>query len=259
MTPEYITSRDNALLKRISRLYRTKKYRDETGIFVCEGEKLLKEALQSGVEPVAVLWEEQDARRESAQALLQELSCRAALTDAALFSAVSGLEHHEGVIFLCKKPQPRTVDAVQPGRYLVLDGVQDPGNMGTILRSADAFGVDGVWLLDGCADPYNPKVVRSAMGTLFRAKLYRSNVDTFFETMEHRHIPVYAAALSARARDIRDFSLQMCAVVVGNEGSGVTVPVLERCTGELIIPMQPHTESLNAAVAASIIMWEMSR
>ena len=142
---------------------------------------------------------------------------------------------------------------------MALDCVQDPGNVGTVIRSADAFSVDGVFLLEGTADPYQPKVVRAAMGSIFRVPVYRVTTDTFFATMQKLSLPVYAAALSDQAEPIGKTDLGNSAMIVGNEGRGVRPETIARADGTRIIPMSGNAESLNAAVAASILMWEMSR
>ena len=144
-------------------------------------------------------------------------------------------------------------------RYLVLDGVQDPGNVGTIWRTADAFGVDGLILCNGCADPWNPKTVRATMGAVFRLPAYESTLETAAEKLVRAGIPLYATALREDTEDIRDVSFDQAAVVIGSEGRGVSRQALELCGKTVKIPMRARCESLNAAVAASVVLWEMAR
>jgi len=145
--------------------------------------------------------------------------------------------------------------APKPG-MLLLDGIQDPGNLGTILRTADALDVPVV-LLEGCADPYSHKVVRSSMGAVLRTPVVQSTWEQVKTACAEAAIPVGVTALSDRAKDLRQAALKDMAVVIGSEGQGVRKEILESADAELIIPMNPHCESLNAAVAATIVMWQM--
>ena len=144
-------------------------------------------------------------------------------------------------------------------KVLALEAVQDPGNVGTVLRTADAFGIDLVVLLDGCADLYAPKTVRAAMGAVFRQPAIVMDREAFVSFCRGQNLPLYGAALSSRAQDLRKLDLSRAAVVIGSEGQGLSRTMLDACDGELIIPMTGEAESLNAAVAAAIVMWEMQR
>ena len=139
---------------------------------------------------------------------------------------------------------------------LILDGIQDPGNVGTILRTADALDVPVV-LLEGCADPYNWKTVRSSMGAVFRTPVIQARWEEVKDACKEAGIPIGVTALSDRAVDIRTASLSRMALVIGSEGQGVRREILESADQELIIPMNPHCESLNAAIAAAIVMWQI--
>ena len=143
----------------------------------------------------------------------------------------------------------------KPG-MLLMDGIQDPGNLGTILRTADALQIPVV-LLEGCADPYSHKVVRASMGAVFRSPVVQSTWHLVFDACRKERIPLAVTALSDRAEDIRTAELKDMAVVIGSEGQGVRREILESADRELIIPMNPNCESLNAAVAATIVMWQM--
>jgi TrmH family RNA methyltransferase len=141
---------------------------------------------------------------------------------------------------------------------LLLDGIQDPGNLGTMLRTADALDVPVV-LLEGCADPYSHKVVRASMGAVFRTPVVQATWQEVKAACIAAGIPVGVTALSDRARDIRQADVKRMAVVIGSEGQGVRKEILDAADAELIIPMNPHCESLNAAVAATIVMWQMKK
>ena len=144
-------------------------------------------------------------------------------------------------------------------RWLVLDGVQDPGNVGTIWRTADAFGADGLILCSGCADPWSPKTVRATMGAVFRLSVYEGTLKDAAERLAAESIPLYTAALRDDTADIRDVSLSTAAVVIGSEGRGVSDEALRLCQKTIKIPMRARCESLNAAVAAAVALWEMAR
>jgi TrmH family RNA methyltransferase len=139
---------------------------------------------------------------------------------------------------------------------LLLDGIQDPGNLGTILRTADALDVP-VALLEGCADPYGHKTVRSSMGAVFRRKVVCTTWEAVRTACAREGIPVAVTALTDRAKDLRQADLKEMAVVIGSEGQGVRQEILSAADAELIIPMNAHCESLNAAIAATIVMWQM--
>ena len=162
----------------------------------------------------------------------------------------------QGALFLCRLPEKQAF-VPQPG-MLLLDGIQDPGNLGTILRTADALQIP-VALLEGCADPYSHKVVRASMGAVFRTVPMQTTWEQVKTACAEAGIPVAVTALSDRAEDIRRASLGRMAVVIGSEGQGVRKEILEAAQAELIIPMNPNCESLNAAIAAAIVMWQMKQ
>ena len=143
----------------------------------------------------------------------------------------------------------------QPG-MLLLDGIQDPGNLGTILRTADALDIP-VALLEGCADPYSHKVVRASMGAVFRVPVLQTTWAQARQACADLGIPITVTALRDTALDIRTAQLSQMAVVIGSEGQGVRQEILDQADQALIIPMNPRCESLNAAIAAAIVMWQM--
>lgn len=171
-------------------------------------------------------------------------------------ASISPMETPQGALFLCRLPEKKPF-APKPG-MLLLDGIQDPGNLGTILRTADALNVP-VALLEGCADPWSHKVVRSSMGAVFRTQPVRLTWEEACAALRTAGIPVGVTALSDRARDLREAELRSMAVVIGSEGQGVRPEILEAADAELIIPMDPRCESLNAAIAAAIVMWQMKQ
>ena len=169
-----------------------------------------------------------------------------------VMASISPMETPQGALFLCRLPEKKRFEPKKG--MLLLDGIQDPGNVGTILRTADALDIP-VALLEGCADPYSHKVVRSSMGAVFRT----APVQTTWQEVRESGIPVAVTALSDRAEDIRKAELSAMAVVIGSEGRGVRQEILRSADRELIIPMNERCESLNAAIAAAIVMWQMKQ
>ena len=169
---------------------------------------------------------------------------------------ISPMKSPQGALFICRLPQEEKFQP-KPG-MLLLDGLQDPGNLGTILRTADALNVP-VALLEGCADPFSHKVVRSSMGAAFRMPIPRITWEAAQKAFAEEKIPVAVTALSDRAKDIRQADISIMAVVIGSEGQGVRREIMDAAQAELIIPMNSRCESLNAAVAATIVMWQMQK
>ena len=170
--------------------------------------------------------------------------------------SISLMDAPQGAIFLCRLPAAAPA-ALVPGT-LLLDGIQDPGNLGTILRTADALQIPAV-LLDGCADPYNPKTVRASMGAVFRTQPIRMTRQQAIAACRDAGIPLLATAMSADAVDLRQAELHSAAVIIGSEGQGICQELFDAAQGKIIIPMSPRCESLNAAVAAAIVLWQMKR
>ena len=249
MTEITITSRKNPLLQQVKKLLSSKKAREEAGLFVSDGTKLLSEAVKyyPGLDTVIL--------SEGVEAQVPE-DVRVVRVPGDVMESISPMSSPQGALFLCKLPQKKVFVPV-PG-MLLLDGIQDPGNIGTILRTADALDIP-VALLEGCADPYSHKVVRSSMGAAFRTDIIQTTWAEAKAACEAAGIAIGVTALSDRAKDLRQADLKNMAVVIGSEGQGVRQKILESAGAELIIPMNPHCESLNAAVAATIVMWQMKQ
>ena len=247
---ERLTSRKSAVIRAFRDLARSSAAREEKGLFLCDGQKLLQEALRSGASVETVLWKEN--RAADLPPFPQE-----ALLPADLFDYVSPMSNSPGPLFSVRMPS--APDLYKVRRVLALEELQDPGNVGTVLRTADAFGVDLVVLLEGCADLYAPKTVRASMGAVFRQATVRMDAEAFVSFCREKNLPLWGAALTDTARDLRSLPLDPAAVLIGSEGHGLSRELLRACDGEIIIPMSGEAESLNAAVAAAIVMWEMQR
>lgn len=248
---EILTSRKNAVIRHIRELSDDGDYRREQGLYLCDGMKTLREALRFGAKVVSVLW------RDTPQDVDGLEGCEQYAAPGDLFDYVSPMKNSPGPLFTvairgCGKPG-------ELKNAIVLENVQDPGNVGTVIRTANALNIGAVILTGACADLYQPKTVRATMGAIFRQQVLRIEREYLADFLRDRGLPLYGAALSDKAQDLRELSLAHAAVAIGSEGQGLSRELLALCDGELIIPMNPDSESLNAAVAASIVMWEMAR
>ena len=244
---EKITSRQNPLLVHLRKLLSSRSYREKHGQFAGDGVKLLREAVQwnAGLETVVMT-------QNAVDFPLPE-HVRVVEIPKDVMASVSLMEAPQGALFICRIPEKKPLHI--PSCCLILDGIQDPGNVGTILRTADALEIPVV-LSDGCADVYNPKTVRASMGAILRNAPQMADKEEIITHCRENGILISSTALSDRAVDLRSASLD-CAVVIGSEGKGVCETYLKASQRELIIPMNPRCESLNASVAATIVMWEM--
>ena len=246
---ERISSRKNPLLQQVKKLLSSRAERRKTGLFVADGTKLLEEAVKywPGLQTVILT--------DGVEIQVPD-HVRVVRVPEDVMASISPMEAPQGALFLGKLPEQ--TEFVPKKGMLILDGVQDPGNIGTILRTADAMDVPVV-LLEGCADPWSWKVIRSTMGAAFRTPVVQASWEEVLGKCREAGIPIGVTALSDRAVDIRSARLSDMALVIGSEGRGVRKEVLEHADHELIIPMNPHCESLNAAIAAAIVMWEIRR
>ncbi len=245
---EHITSRKNRIAAHLKALGSERSYRREQNSFLCDGEKLLDEALDYGARIDCVLWSEKATR--TLQDGVEQYTC-----PIDLLQYISPLKNSRGPLFSVRLGEKGSAEGIK--NALVLENVQDPGNVGTVIRTAAAMGVSAVILLGDCADVYNPKTVRSTMGAIFRQRIIEADYSQLEQILADNSLTLVGAALSGAAKDIRTLDLSSAAVAVGSEGSGLTKALLDMCQTQLMIPMEPNSESLNAAIAASIIMWQM--
>jgi len=258
---EYISSKENKRIKYLKKLNSSASYRREEGVFAAEGLRLCSDALDSGADIVSAYFSESFYNRypefiEQAEDVAKE----SFLLKDSIFSAVSDTKTPQGVLFVIKTLD-KTIDfdtIKDNGKVLALENVQDPVNLGTILRTAEALGIDAVVLSSGCCDVYSPKVVRGSMGAVFRLPMHiTADLSEFIEGFNSFGTS-YAAVLD---RDSVSLSEGLCKgavlAVVGNEGNGMTDEAIAACTNKLYIPMRGGAESLNVSAAAGIIIWEM--
>ena len=247
---ERITSRRNPLVAELRRLAGEKSARREAGLLLGQGHKLLTEALAAGLMPDTVL------TAEEAPDMPEGVRCCAVTEE--LLAYISPMKSAPELIFTA--PIPEETGPVW-GRVLLAEEMQDPGNVGTMIRTAAAFGFDGILLAGACADPWSPKAVRSSMGAVFRLKIWeRSSTEEALEELREEGLPLYAAALAQHTERAGVFRFpERFALAVGNEGHGLSDQVLRAAEKIVRIPMAPGAESLNAAAAAAVLMWESYR
>lgn len=250
---ETITSRQNPLCTHLRKLSSSTAYRRQCGEFLCDSPKLLQEALLWGSELHTVVV------TAGTEAPPLPKGVRLVEVPADVMKSVSPMETPQGTLFICAihtEPLPETLAG---RRYVVLDTLQDPGNVGTILRTADAFHADGMFLVNGCADLYNPKTLRATMGAVFRCPVWTVGAEELSALLKKSGIPLYGAALREDTLDARAADYSRCAIAIGSEGRGLTDAVLAVCDRTIKIPMSEHCESLNAAAAATVLLWEAAR
>ncbi len=255
-----IKSRDNKIIKYIARLASSASFRRKEKAFLCEGARLCGDAMKSGVAVLSALFSESAVGKYPD--ILASASDRCGeiyvLTDA-LFRHISETRSPQGVMLICAEPA-RPDGGLDFNNAVALEFIQDPQNMGTILRSAEAFGIDCVILSKDCCDIFSPKVLRGSMGAVFRQRILEPNdFYSAVSQMNDKAIKTYAA-VPRNGRDIVsvDFTGASC-VLIGNEGNGLTDRALKLCSDKITIRMNGNAESLNAAVASSLVMWEMVR
>lgn len=258
-----ITARDNSLIKQYIKLRDMKKVRKELGMFVIEGARLVLDAAAEGIIIEAGFLTEEAARKypEAAAELVRTASKKVYMISDAVSDRLSDTGTSQGIYCLAHTlDKILTADKINKyGRYLILNNLQDPGNVGTIIRVADAVGLDGVYLC-GCCDIYNPKTVRSTMGSMFRVPISDElNYQDAVKSLSEAGVTTYASVIDKDALDVRGAGLgKGCAVVIGNEGNGLTHEESDICDKRITIRMQGNINSLNAASAACILLWEMS-
>ncbi|MBO4337746.1 MAG: RNA methyltransferase [Lachnospiraceae bacterium] len=265
-----ITNIRNNRIKEVTALLTKHKARQQSGLFVVEGIRMMSETPISLLKEVFV--SESFSGRPEMSLMMQRFYAAAdvpvnVVSDQA-FSRLSDTLHPQGILAVAHQPS-YDMEAILDGKYnkenfngrfLVLESVQDPGNVGTMLRTAEAAGMDAVLLGRGCADIFNPKTIRSTMGSLFRQPFaYFDDMRALLDALGKRNIRTYAAALDGSVEYTEADLGKGGAVFIGNEGAGLLPETAAGCDERIRIPMEGMTESLNAAVSAAILMYEMKR
>ncbi len=253
---QVITSKDNPNVKRISKLTRRDQAKKE-GLIYLEGTRLCEEALSRGLTPVEVIVSE--SRTGWAASFTPGIE--PLVLSENVFTKISQTVNPQGVAIVIKEPEssddfPSKGDGKDV--YVVLENTQDPGNLGTIIRMADAFGLTAVIVSPTTCDPYNDKVIRATMGSIWHIPVVRKTMDECFAFFNGNGIETVATHLKGNDLGSGDLKLP-CAYFIGNEGDGLTDATTGKCGKLIRIPMKGRAESLNAAVAASVIGYELSK
>ena len=272
---EIIASRQNKNIVRLMKLS-DRRAREAERVFRFDGVKLLCEAIKAGLNLDTVFVKASAADKLCKSMLrlygydLEDVKCRLLLVADELFDKISEENSPEGVITVAEYIdkvhksyiiKEGNIPGVSEGGVLLLESVRDPQNVGAVIRSAAALGICCLAMSEDCADIYNPRTVRAAMGTLFIQPIVRvDSLPEYVCALRNAGRKVYAAALDPSAVALGSFELEKGAcVAVGNEGHGLSQELIDACDAKLYIPMREGTESLNAAVASALIMWEMDR
>ena len=255
---EIITSKDNPIVKKTVSLRESRRERSKSGLFVIEGLRLCKDAAFSGADIKTVLFSEEFLKNHFQDAEIISKSCKdVRVVSEAVSQKLGDTVNSQGVYCLCAIDNKNK--DLSGNKFIALENLQDPGNIGTVIRTAEAFGLDGVVLIGNCADIYNPKVLRSTMGSLFRIPIYQfADAESAKSQFRNLGLSVYGGVLDDNATLLSKTKLDDKAVcIIGNEANGMSDEAKKVCDGFVIIDMHGNAESLNAAVAASVIMWEM--
>ena len=244
-----IESLSNSLVKYWKKLATTRKERDQSGEFLVEGFHLVEEALQ-GTDVLTLIVREGveiPATWNVDNIYMVEVT-------AAIAAELAETERTQGIFAHCKQPDFEVKSSWK--KFLLIDAVQDPGNVGTMIRTADAAGMDAVILGKGSADPFNPKTIRSTQGSIFHLPVLRGELVDWVEQLQERDIPIYGTALDATSVVYNQVQkTPSFAVIMGNEGSGISKELLTKTTKNVIIPIMGGAESLNVAVATGIVLY----
>jgi len=257
---QVITSKDNEIIKEIRKL-KEKKYRDISGEYIIEGIKLIEEAIEEGAKISKIVVCE-DCMKDGSleQNLLYEIAKYDCIyVSEKVFGVLTDVKTPQGILAIIKKNAKEQKINFNEDIIIALDGIQDPGNLGTILRTLDSAGLKQIILSRECADPYNPKVVRSTMGAIFRINIIETGDFIKELTGIKKHKFKILATSLEESESIYDIDYEKKVIVIGNEANGVSKEVLNLADGKIKIPMLGKTESLNAAVATGIIIYEYVR
>ena len=242
-----LTSRSNPVCVHLKELGRSKSYRDDCGEFLCDGIKLLSEAISSGTEVKTVLTSQMPG-------FSLPSSTQVYLAKNDLIDSVSPLKNSQGLLFSCNIKKQTSCD-YQTGTHILLDNVQDPGNVGTIIRSACAFKLESLIITGGSADIYNPKAIRASMGSIFKQRVCNMDISGIYK-LKKTGLKIIGASSDTNCTNIESADLRNSVIILGNEGQGISEDLQTLCDELINIPLSRDCDSLNVAIAASIIMWE---
>jgi len=262
-----ITSKENKVFKNALKITKLKKYETDLEKFTVEGARLCQEILNCNLKIQSLFFTEKfSLKNKDLLNKLTEISSKSYLVPENLLKKLCDTLEPQGILCICDKPKNniKTIDEICENneKILILENIQDPKNLGTILRTSECLGVKGIVLSENCCDLYNQKVLRGSMGSIFRLNFHFSSdlEKTILEIKNKFKIPVFASTLGEGALFLNKISFpKKCAVLIGNEGNGLTEKVINASNFKVKIPMADGANSLNASMAAGIILWEMTK
>ena len=238
------TSIENKKIKNIKKLY-TKKYRDKYNEFLIEGEHLILEAYKKGILKELILEEGTDFK----------LDIETSYVSSNVLKYISELSNPSNIMGICKKTEEKNIG----NKIVILDGVQDPGNLGTIIRSSVAFNIDTILLSKTCVDLYNSKVIRATQGMIFNINIIEKDLEEIIPKLKENDYKIYGTKVNG-GKSLKNIEkTDKFAIIMGNEGSGVKPEILDMCSEYIYIDMNANCESLNVGVATSIILYELDK
>ncbi|MDQ5983706.1 MAG: 23S rRNA (guanosine-2'-O-)-methyltransferase RlmB [Eubacteriales bacterium SKADARSKE-1] len=260
-----LKSHENPIIKHVLKLINSKSFRKREKEFVIEGARLCENAVMSCVKIKNFFYTEKALERyKSTVELILKFAEKSYSVSEGIMESISDVKNSQGILCLCSMLDKQLcLDKISNvDKIVVFESIQDPSNLGTMLRTAEALGINEIILTQDCCDIYNPKVLRGSMGAVFRLLIHITcDLQALIHYFNDNEIKTYAAVPDNNSVIITnvDFNDGPCAVFIGNEGNGLKEKTINLCSKKLTIPMKGRAESLNAAVATSIIMWELIR
>lgn len=260
-----ISSKDNVNLKYLHKLIKKRKFRDQENLFVVEGIRICLEAIEYCKTQIQQSFISESFFEKYPEYVnnLQKKSEKLFIVSDDILSKFSDTQNPQGVICICQMlDKSFSIDKIRKSnKYILLENISDPGNMGMIMRTAEALNISAMILCESCTDPYSPKTVRASMGAIFRLPIYymdksKDAIDIF----KSKEIDVYATVPCNDAEKLSEINFaQQSAFIIGNEGNGLLQETIEYCEKKVTIDMLGRAESLNAGTAATILLWEMCK
>jgi TrmH family RNA methyltransferase len=246
----------------VSKIIKDASFRKNEGMFVLEGMKMLREACSSGVEVLEIFCDS-DTKKDIEFFDFLNRTSECFEIEGDIIRKISDVESSYGLVCLCRVPAVKSFDLEKLGEVVVLENVQDPGNLGAIIRSCAAFGVKNLVLSQGSCDIFNPKTIRASAGSVFKVNIvYVENICDFLSNLNNFKFKIYGMVPCSNEESFEilgetTFESKKVALVAGNEGHGISIKTLDCCNARLTIPMSEFAESLNVSVSVSMAIWEL--
>lgn len=259
---EYITSKENSNILEYVKLKNLKKIREDLGLFVIEGKKILLEAIRSNIIIEKIFISDKIDLEEKTFKYIDKVLCKKYCISNGIEKKIADTVSPEGFYAVCKKSNYDFSNSIleeDKKIYLIIDNLQNPGNLGTIIRLSEAMEVSRIYISNNSCDIYSPKVIRSSMGSNFRTQIcFFDDIISLIELMKDNGVEILGSYISTSSVDIRNYkpSGSVC-IIIGNESNGINSIVLDQCDILVEIPMGGFIESLNVSLAASILLWEI--